>query len=283
MFTKYACCVKCDEVYPLDDCVERIGSRKTSSICSHISFPNHPRGVDRRPCGAVLMKEVQMGSELFFYPFKTFCYKSIIESVRELCARSGFLQKCESWRNRVIEDSVFMDIYDGQVWKDFMAPGGLNFFVDPHNLGLMLNVDWFQPYEHTQYSVGVIYLVVVNLPRSERFLLHNAIICGIIPGPSEPKHTINSFMRRMVKELQVLWKGVFFNLPTAPLPIRVRAALLCVAADIPASRKVCGFTGHNSSRGCSKCLRHFDIVVGQPTDWWLRQKNQGATNKQRKW
>lgn len=74
-------------------------------------------------------------------------------------------------------------------------------------------------------------------------------------------------MRRMVKELQVLWKGVFFNLPTAPLPIRVRAALLCVAADIPASRKVCGFTGHNSSRGCSKCLRHFDIVVGQPTDY----------------
>lgn len=191
MFTKYACCVKCDEVYPLDDCVERIGSRKTSSKCSHISFPNHPRGVDRRPCGALLMKEVQMGSKLFFYPLKTFCYKSIIESVRELCARSGFLQKCESWRNRVIEDSVFMDIYDGQVWKDFMAPGGLNFFVEPLNLGLILNVDWFQPYEHTQYSVGVIYLVVMNLPRSERFL-HNAIICGIIPGPSEPKHTLSA-------------------------------------------------------------------------------------------
>ena len=121
--SQYACCVKCNEVYPLDDCVER-----TSSKCSHISFPNHPHGVHRLPCGALLMKEVQMGSKLFFYPFKTFCYRSIIESVRELCAWSGFLQKCESWRNRVIEDGVFMDIYDGHVWKDFMAPSGLNFF-----------------------------------------------------------------------------------------------------------------------------------------------------------
>ena len=148
-----------------------------------------------------------MGSKLFFYPFKTFCYRSIIESVRELCARSGFLQKCESWRNRVIEDGVFMDIYDGHVWKDFMAPSGLNFFGEPHNLGQMLNVDSFQPYKHTQYSVGVIYLVVMNLPQSEHFL-HNAIICTIIPGPSEPKLTINPFMRRMVKELRVMERGV---------------------------------------------------------------------------
>lgn len=104
----------------------------------------------------------------------------------------------------------------------------------------------------------------MNLPRSERFIFHNTIICGIIPGPSEPKHDINSFMRKMVTELQLLWKGVFFTLPIAPLPIWVRAALLCVAADIPATRKACGFTSHNSSRGCSKCLKHFDR---QQTDY----------------
>ena len=63
------------------------------------------------------------------------------------------------------------------------------------NLGLMLNVDRFQPYEHTQYSVGVVYLAIMNLPRSERFLTHNIIICSIISGPSEPKHNINSFLK----------------------------------------------------------------------------------------
>ena len=33
-----------------------------------------------------------------------------------------------------------------------------------------LNVDWYQPFEHTQHSEGAIYLTVLNLPRQERFL-----------------------------------------------------------------------------------------------------------------
>lgn len=71
------------------------------------------------------------------------------------------------------------------------------------------------------------------------------LISAIIPGPSERKYHINPFMRKMVKQLQVLLKGVFFDLPIAPLPIRLRATLLCVAVDIPATWKACGFAGHN--------------------------------------
>ena len=218
MFVKYACCTKCNEVYTHEDAVEKIGTKSASKRCSHVEYPEHTRNALIRPCDALLMKEVKMGSKQFFYPFKIFCYKSVIESIRELCARSGFLQKCEAWRNTLVKDNLFRDVYDGQVWKDFMAPGGVNFLADAFNLGLMLNVDWFQPYDHTQYSVGVIYLTVMNLHRAERFLLKNIIICAIIPGPKEPKHNINTFMKSLVEELQILRKGVFFNLPTAPLP-----------------------------------------------------------------
>ena len=38
------------------------------------------------------------------------------------------------------------------------------------------------------------------------------------------------------------------------------AALICVACDIPAARKVCVFLGHKATMGCSKCLLPF------PTD-----------------
>ena len=31
---------------------------------------------------------------------------------------------------------------------------------DGHTFGLMLNVDWFNPYKHTQYSVGALYFKV---------------------------------------------------------------------------------------------------------------------------
>lgn len=51
----------------------------------------------------------------------------------------------------------------------------------------MMNIDWFRPYKTTTYSVGEIYLVIVNLPREEHFLPENVIICGVIPGPCEPK------------------------------------------------------------------------------------------------
>ncbi len=48
--------------------------------------------------------------------------------------------------------------------------------------GLMLNIDWFQPFKRrSDYSVGVIYFVVTNLPRSQRFNFENVILGGIIP------------------------------------------------------------------------------------------------------
>ena len=53
-------------------------------------------------------------------------------------------------------------------------------------LCLKLNVDWFKLYKHTNYSVGILYLVVENLPRNIRFNIENTIIMGCIPGPNEP-------------------------------------------------------------------------------------------------
>lgn len=46
----------------------------------------------------------------------------------------------------------------------------LNCFTSQRNYGIMLNVDWFQPFKHTNYSVGAIYVTILNLPRAERFL-----------------------------------------------------------------------------------------------------------------
>ena len=39
--------------------------------------------------------------------------------------------------------------------------------------------------------------------------------------------------------------------------VLVRGALLCIACDIPACRKVCGFLGHSATLGCSKHLKRF--------------------------
>ena len=44
---------------------------------------------------------------------------------------------------------------------------GHDFLSTPYSLAVMLNLDRFQPFSHVNYSVGVIYMVILNLPREE--------------------------------------------------------------------------------------------------------------------
>ena len=37
----------------------------------------------------------------------------------------------------------------------------------------------------------------------------------------------------------------------------MRATLACVACDLPATRKICGFSNFNATFGCSKCMKEF--------------------------
>lgn len=76
------------------------------------------------------------------------------------------------------------DVFDGQVWNEYCVSNDSPFHNDRHTLGLTLNFDWFQPFKHRTYSVGVIYVAIMNLPRHMRFKRENIVIVGLIPGPS---------------------------------------------------------------------------------------------------
>ena len=120
----------------------------------------------------------------------------------------------------------------------------------------MLNIDWFQPFDNYNYSVGVVYLVFMNLPRNQRYKRQNVIIVSIIPGPREPPLTINTYLSPLVTELLQLWDGVQMKLPDSTVKV-VHVALLAVACDMPASRKVCGFLSHSANLGCPRCYCTF--------------------------
>ena len=66
--------------------------------------------------------------------------------------KRGFENLCEKWRHQFFSENVLSDVYDGNVWKEF---NGLkyNFFTEPNNFGLMLNVDWFQPFKYSKNKV----------------------------------------------------------------------------------------------------------------------------------
>ena len=78
---------------------------------------------------------------------------------------------------------MLSNVYDGEVWEKFKWKDGSHFFELECQYGLMLNVDWFQPFKRrSDYSVAVIYFVVINLPRCQRFKFENVILGGIIPS-----------------------------------------------------------------------------------------------------
>ena len=188
-------------------------------------------------------------------------------SVEQLAKRKGFLTSCEKWRTRNIPEGFLCDVYDGNVWEYYNSVDGINFLRFPNSWLLTLNVDWFEPFEREVYSVGAIYMCIQNLPRDVRYLPENIVIVGIIPGPKEPKKTINSFLTPLVMELQEFWShGQIVSTPQNT-PLRIKLALSCVTCDIPASTKVCGFLSHNASFGCNKCLKKFPVTFGQPANY----------------
>ncbi len=189
-FHKYPICPKCRSLYNCyEECVEKSGSCWTSKHCSHVDIPNHPHQSRRASCNTVLMKSVHLRSgRTILYPLKTYCYNGLKPTLQRLLLCPYFIECCDLWKTRPVNSHV-SDIYDGKVWKYFLNYAGTPFLQASFTFGLMLNIDWFQPYKHTISSVGVIYL---NLPRTLRFKVENLIIVGIIPGPSEPQHDINS-------------------------------------------------------------------------------------------
>ena len=268
-FIKYVVCPKCHTLYVFDDCYELLRGRRVSKKCSFFQFPNHRQHFRRTKCGEPLLKEVSLKTgQTKLYPCKVYCYNSVISNLRHFLQRPGFAQKCELWRGRDIPDGFLACIFDGRIWKEWQYVDGEPYLALPRNYAFMLNVDWFQPFKHSPYSVGALYMVLMNLPRSERFKPENVFLVGVIPGPQEPKHNINSYLQPLVAERNSLWKdGISVKKHGSTENEKFCAALLCVGCDIPAARKVCGFTGHGSNRGCSQCKKFFPGSVGTKIDF----------------
>lgn len=264
-FTKFAVCPKCCTLYHLDSCTVYVGNQKVPRICSVKPFAKGRIG----ECGATLARKVTLeNGKVYFYPHKLYCVSSIINQVESLLKRPGIPEMCEQWRLRNVEEGVMAGIYDGQIWKDFLCYKGKDFLNSPRNLAFGINVDWFQPFKHRKdRSVGAIYLVLLNLPREERYKWENVIVAGIIPELSKEPKSLNTFLEPIIDELKAFWHGIRLQTSISKIPLVFRGALIFASADIPALRKLCGFKGHSAHRGCSKCFKLFPSSFKEKADY----------------
>jgi len=262
--------------------------RRLGQICLHVRYPDHRTAAHMGFCNTWLFKELDRppapredgtpprapgGKDKKkdklrshgIVPCLIYCYRPVSKRLAQLLCRPGVEEQCEEWRTRLASTppGVMTDIIQGRIWRKFQhlrdpATGrrDLPFLAAPHNLAFTINVDWVQPYLHVVYSVGVIYLTVNNLPRSVRFQRDNMLIVGVIPGGNEKELNLDPFLAPLVDELLRMrpsGPGVRIQTALHPAGVAVRAAIIAVVSDMPASRKVSGFAGHSADKGCTRC------------------------------
>lgn len=233
-FIEMAVCPKCNKLYENDvRCLTYTDRRgkKHVRLCKEVDLNNEV-------CNTAVFVEVKVGRVLKHVPVAKYCYKTLASSLEDLLLRPGFEKDCTRWKDRRTLEGVYSDIYDGKVWKEFVADG---FLKNEDNLAIQCNMDWFQPFSRrNNVSVGVIYLTVLNLPRAQRYKMKNVIVYGIIPNlKKEPP--LDEYMKPLVSELKEFWDtGKKLRTFRCPQGKKVRCALINVAADLPAARKCVG-------------------------------------------
>lgn len=256
----YVVCPVCLNLSKYEHCLEKRGYRMLVKSCC-VCQRNAKRSVP------LLKAVVTSSGSRKYYPFSVFPSACLVSSMQCLLSRPGFFEHCQEWRHEFVHNcSHLCDIYCGQVWKDFQSYKGQPFLSAPNSIAFMLNIDWFQPFKHRVYSIGVIYLAIMNLPRAIRFKRENIILVGLLPGPSEPSKTMNTYLTPLVADLLTLWDRVSFSTCNSGTRL-IRCALLCVGCDLPAGRKACGFLGHSANLGCSKCYSNFGTGVFGKQDY----------------
>ncbi|GET67403.1 uncharacterized protein LOC114543330 [Rhizophagus irregularis DAOM 181602=DAOM 197198] len=249
-------CNNCHKLYNVKNIVEyKEGGKTAIANCLHEEFPNNPVPSRRNKCNNPLSILKKKESGIIAEPRMIYPKPSIRQQLSMLYQRPGFenmLKLSGVQRERV---NIYSDIYDGNVWKTFSFDGSPFFTSETAttNLGLLVNLDWFQPFTYTQHSTGAIYASICNLPRSERNKPENIIYLGFLPGPKEVGlDRINHYLAPIVDELLELWRG--WRVPKTyhyPDGLDIKVALIVGSSDIPATRKL---FGHGSAlMKCHRC------------------------------
>jgi hypothetical protein len=179
-FDTRAMCPNCNNTYPQDEWM----NGHSPLVCTFQEYPTARMLKTRAPCNIPLMTESLVWNRKkgagraqvkSYTPTMALYYKSPQSWFAEMLERPGFGDKWEAWRKRqptfdpVTGEAIGTDIYDFALWRDHQTVNGVPFLSVPGNGALQLNLDWFQTWDYTEFGVGVMWGVWLNIPREERY------------------------------------------------------------------------------------------------------------------
>jgi hypothetical protein len=213
-------CPDCMTSYDASD----VFNDKTGVVlnCQRTNFPHHMRPSMRGTCGGILgvshrsRRKSVNAPRFLFKPKNIQPDVSIVASLQRMLLRTGLCESLLSWRKRSskMPTGYMADIYDADAWKN-------PFFhrTDCLPIAFSLNIDWFQAFDRSLHSIGAIYLVCLNLPRSQRYLRHNVILLKLLPYGHQSELNMDNILRDAVTELKSMWHGVKMSSPSGPIMV----------------------------------------------------------------
>lgn len=141
------------------------------------------------------------------------------------------------------------DVYDGTMWRQLCAEY-LCRREKVISLVLLGSADWFAPFQK-HYSVGIVQLLLLNLPVQERIKTENALFSVAMHGPKEVSYTLDYQLQFLVAELEALSNGVQVKVGGETYTLYAR--LFGCVADLPAMAKLFGISGHSAAHFCPFC------------------------------
>lgn len=213
-----------------------------------------------KTCGTQLLEERTRGETAYSRPIRRYPLQSIAEWIASMMKRPDFEKLInQSLPTHRTEQGHRWDIWNSDFCRQFLAFGDGLFSELPGHLMFAMAVDWLNPHGNLTakkiVSIGVVYLVCLNLPLEIRYLQENICLLSIIPGFKEPTHRqVHHFFDPIVAELNMLWeKGVCILTPTFPQGRTFKVGLGPVIGDIAAIKKIMGFMDATATVFCHYC------------------------------
>jgi len=101
-------------------------------------------------------------------------------------------------------------IESDEAWKNFDRKH-VSFVSDPCNVRLGLCSDGFNPYiqaSSSPYSCWPVIVTPYNLPPEMCMTKPFMFLTCLIPGPSNPKASIDVYLEPLIDDLNKLWNGI---------------------------------------------------------------------------
>lgn len=245
--------------------------------------------IEGQVCSQKLKVRVRVQGRMMEKPLKTFVYQSPTQWLGRMISRPGFEAAMDSIPRTASVKEVAKDIWDAKgihevKWKDGKSYADLP--KDQLRIVLTMAIDWFNAYHSPEakkkWSVGAIYMVILNLPAAIRYRPENICLVGIIPGPKKPSmEQMNHFLKPIVDEMFPFWNhGKWFSrTPEYEQGRLVWALILLLICDLDASRAIAGFTSFSHEYFCHCCMQQIDNIANfDKTTWTARV---GTTHKER--